>query len=72
LSYALFVVLLFLNNTSEIMGGVVPSLAMCEERVAQVSAKVEAYNADANNPIKITGFVAGCKKLEKAPQDHAV
>jgi hypothetical protein len=70
--YALFYVLFLLTGQPLTDGNVFKTKAECEEVLAKLPDLIAAHNADADNPIKITHYAAGCVKLEKAPQGKAV
>jgi hypothetical protein len=69
---ALFIVLFFLNGEPMVQGTVFRTQEECIVAVEKIPTIIAEFNHSAENPIKITHFVAGCAPMQKAPQGKAL
>jgi hypothetical protein len=70
--YALFIAVFFLNSHGDVQGGMFSSMEECQEKLKSIPAIIAEYNADAENPVKIAHYQAGCVAMKKAPQGKAI
>jgi hypothetical protein len=70
--YALFIAVFFLNSHGDVQGGMFSSMEECQEKLQTVPTLIAEYNADAENPVKIVAYNAGCVPMKKAPQGKDV